>query len=239
MITLRRYSELGGNDAAWLKARLHFAVGNLGNPVHTPLGALRVWNDDEIQPRSGFPLHRHENVEIITFVRDGAVTHKDSLGNVGRTPAGSVQVMSAASGIHHSEANEESVVTRLFQIWLTPRTSGGSPHWENRPFPPDSEHGELVVLASGVDEDLLAGALPFNADARVLGVTLRKGEMVTYHVGKLTKAYLVATRGTVVINDVDAAARDGVAIEDEEDIAIVALEDTEVLLVHALPPGSV
>ena len=141
-------------------------------------GALRVWNDDEIAPNTGFPAHPHANMEIITYVREGAITHQDSLGNEGRTEAGDVQVMSAGSGIRHSEYNLEPTKTRIFQIWIEPTARGGQPTWGSKPFPKADRTGKLVTIASGIEGD--TDALPIRADARVLATTLKAGESAEY-----------------------------------------------------------
>jgi redox-sensitive bicupin YhaK (pirin superfamily) len=225
----RPFSALGGAERDWLKAKLHFAFSGMGNPGHTPIGPLMVWNDDEFAPSSGFPLHPHKNVEIITYVRSGAITHEDSLGNKARTAAGNVQVMSAGSGIRHSEMNYEPEPTLLYQIWISPKTVGGEPRWQNREFPKGDRSGKLIALASGYAEDELA--LRINAEARVLGSSLAAGEQVRYAFNPGEKAYLVTTVGTVVINGMTLAARDGAAVESEEYLDLSALEDTEVLVV--------
>ena len=136
-------------------------------------GALRFWNDDEIAPNSGFPPHAHANMEIITYVRDGAVSHRDSLGNTGRIVAGDVQVMSAGTGIRHAEFNLEPQTTRIFQIWIKPKADGGAPAWGTKPFPKRDRAGRFVTLASGFETD--ADALPIRTEARVLGATLNSG----------------------------------------------------------------
>jgi quercetin 2,3-dioxygenase len=120
MIERRPFNQLAAADHGWLKARHHFSFGEFADPSRMGWGALRVWNDDEIASNAGFPLHPHANMEIITYVREGAITHKDSLGNEGRTEAGDVQVMSAGSGIRHAEYNLEPRPTRIFQIWIVP-----------------------------------------------------------------------------------------------------------------------
>ncbi len=145
-------------------------------------GSLRVWNDDEIAPNSGFPAHPHANMEIITYVREGAITHQDSMGNKGRTEAGDVQVMSAGSGVRHSEYNLEPVKTTLFQIWIEPTTDGGQPAWGAKPFPKGDRSGKLVTLASGFKAD--NDALPIRANARVLATTLKAGESASYAADK-------------------------------------------------------
>jgi redox-sensitive bicupin YhaK (pirin superfamily) len=153
-------------------------------------------------------------MEIITYVRDGAITHKDSMGNAGRTEAGDVQVMSAGSGIRHSEFNEENVTTRIFQIWIQPTEHGGSPSWGARPFPKGERSGRFVTLASGFPED---DALPIRADARVLGASLKAGERVTLTLDPKRHAYLVPASGAVDVGGLRIEARDGAAITDHRD----------------------
>lgn len=171
MIELRPFAKLGGADHGWLKAKHHFSFASHYDPNNMAHGALRVWNDDEIAPNTGFPAHPHANMEIITYVREGAITHQDSLGNEGRTEAGDVQVMSAGSGIRHSEYNLEPTRTRIFQIWIEPTARGGQPTWGSKPFPKADRSGKLVTIASGFEDD--TDALPIRADARVLATTLR------------------------------------------------------------------
>ncbi len=192
-------------------------------------GALRVWNDDVIQPKTGFPPHPHQDMEIITYVLEGAISHQDSLGNQGRTEAGDVQVMSAGSGIRHSEYNLEAEVTRLFQIWIVPTQSGGAPSWGARPFPKGDRAGRFVPLASGVPGD--EEALPIRAPGRVLGATLRAGETLDYDLAPGRRAYLVPARGSVEVNGVTVGTRDGAAIADEPRLRITALEDAALVMV--------
>lgn len=231
MIELRPFDSLGAADHGWLNARHHFSFANYYDPQRMGHGALRVWNDDEIAPSSGFPAHPHSNMEIITFVREGAITHQDSLGNKGRTEAGDVQVMSAGSGIRHAEYNLESVTTRIFQIWIEPTKKGGQPCWGAKPFPKNDRSGRFVTLASGFKDD--ADALPIRADARVLAATLKQGESAEYSLGSNRNGYLVPATGAVEINGVRANARDGVAIHAEQMLTITALEDSELVLVDA------
>jgi len=179
MIEHRPLQSLGAANHGWLDTRHHFSFANYHDPERIHWGALRVWNDDTIQPRSGFPPHAHADMEIITYVREGAITHQDSLGNKGRTEAGDVQVMSAGTGIRHAEYNLESEITRIFQIWIFPNQRGGQPTWGNKPFPKGARSGRFVILASGIEGD--SDALPIRADARVLGVTLTAGETAEYH----------------------------------------------------------
>jgi redox-sensitive bicupin YhaK (pirin superfamily) len=231
MIELRPFNKLGGADHGWLKAKHHFSFASHYDPNNMGHGVLRVWNDDEIAPNTGFPAHPHANMEIITYVREGAITHQDSHGNEGRTEAGDVQVMSAGSGIRHSEYNLEPTKTRIFQIWIEPTTKGGQPTWGAKPFPKSDRSGKLVTIASGIEGD--NDALPIRADARVLATTLKAGDCAEYVPGQRRNLYLVPAAGAVEINGVRVNARDGVAICDEARLTITALEDSELVLVDA------
>jgi redox-sensitive bicupin YhaK (pirin superfamily) len=231
MIELRPFDSLGGADHGWLKAKHHFSFANYYDPQRMSWGSLRVWNDDEIQSQTGFPPHPHADMEIITYVREGAITHEDSLGNRGRTEAGDVQVMSAGSGIRHSEFNLEPVTTTLFQIWIEPTRRGEAPGWGAKPFPKGERSGQFVVLASGFEDD--ADALPIRTDARVVGATLKAGESADYPLGAARRGYLVPAVGEVEINGVRLNARDGAAISDVETLTVKALSDAEIVLVDA------
>jgi redox-sensitive bicupin YhaK (pirin superfamily) len=231
MIDIRRFSTLGGANHGWLDAKHHFSFAGYHDEQRMNWGDLRVWNDDTIAPRTGFPPHPHRDMEIITYVREGAISHQDNLGNRGRTEAGDVQVMSAGSGIQHSEYNLEDVTTRVFQIWIQPSQRGGQPSWGAKPFPKHDRAGQFVTLASGIagDED----ALPIRAEARVVGATLRAGETAEYPLGKGRFAYLVPATGAVEIDGERVDARDGAAVRDQNVIRVTALEDSEVVLVDA------
>jgi redox-sensitive bicupin YhaK (pirin superfamily) len=229
MIERRPFEKLGGDNHGWLNTRHHFSFAGYHDPARQNWGALRVWNDDEIAPDTGFPPHPHADMEIITYVRQGAITHQDSLGNKGRTVAGDVQVMSAGTGIRHAEYNLEKEPTKIFQIWIEPTGHGGDPSWGAKPFPKADRSGRFAVLASGFAED--EGALPIRADARVLGTTLRAGETAEYRLGEGRRGYLVAAGGAVEVNGVPLAERDGAAIQDERDLRVAAIEDTEIILV--------
>lgn len=231
MIELRAFDTLGGENHGWLDAKHHFSFANYRDAARTNWGALRVWNDDTIAPHTGFPPHPHRDMEIITYVREGAITHEDNLGNHGRTQAGDVQVMSAGSGVAHSEYNREDVTTRIFQIWIIPSETGGQPAWGAKPFPKGDRSGRFVTLASGVagDDD----ALPIRTNARVLGATLKAGESAEYHLGAGRKGYLVPAVGKVRVGEVVANARDGVAIAEVDSVVVTAIEDSEVVLVDA------
>ena len=231
MIERRPFASLGGANHGWLNTKHHFSFADYHEKDRIHWGALRVWNDDEIAPNTGFPPHPHADMEIITYVREGAITHKDSLGNEGRTAAGDVQVMSAGSGIRHAEYNLEAGLTTLFQIWILPNKAGGQPAWGTKPFPKGERSGRFIALASGFAND--NEALPIRADARVLGATLKAGQHAEYRLGKERHGYLVPATGRVEVNGVKLEARDGAAIEEVEVLRVTALEDSEIVLVDA------
>lgn len=232
MIERRPFQQLGGANHGWLNARHHFSFAEYYDPARMNWGPLRVWNDDEIAPGTGFPPHPHQEMEIITYVRQGAITHQDSLGNKGRTEAGDVQVMSAGSGIVHSEYNLEQDPTRIFQIWIMPSQRGGKPSWGAKPFPKGDRAGRFVTLASGYDSD--TDALPIRAEGRLVAATLKAGQTAEYTLGADRRAYLVPAAGKVEVNGILLEARDGAAIAKEEVVKVTALEDSEVILVDVV-----
>lgn len=229
MIELRPHAELGGASHGWLDTRHHFSFADYHDPLRMHWGRLRVWNDDVIAPQSGFPMHAHRDMEIITYVRKGAISHEDSLGNHGRTLAGDVQVMSAGTGIAHSEYNREDEPAEIFQIWIYPDQSGLPPVWGTRPFPTGERAGTFVTLASGMTDD--ADALPIRADARMAAATLSAGQVAEYRIGIGRKLYLVPATGRIEIGGLVAVAGDGVAVRDEAQLTVKALEDSEIVLV--------
>ncbi|ETI59623.1 pirin [Sphingobium sp. C100] len=231
-IERRPFASLGAANHGWLNAHHHFSFADYHDEERMNWGAIRVWNDDEIAPRSGFPPHPHRDMEIITYVRTGAITHKDSLGNQGRTGAGDVQVMSAGAGIRHAEYNLEDETTTLFQIWIMPRAGGGQPSWGAKPFPKGDRAGKLIVLASGHDAD--KDALRIRADARLLGGTVKAGDSVTYDSGEGRHLYLVPATGRIDIDGTVFEARDGAAIIGGAPLTITALEDAEIILVDSI-----
>jgi len=231
MIERRPFESLGGANHGWLNAKHHFSFAGYHDPSRMSWGNLRVWNDDEIAAGAGFPPHPHADMEIITYVREGAITHEDSLGNKGRTEAGDVQVMSAGTGIRHAEYNAEPDLTRIFQIWIQPTRRGDPPAWGAKPFPKGDRAGQFVVLASGFDGD--GDALPIRTDARVVGATLKAGETADYPLGAGRRAYLVPATGRIEVNGVLADARDGLAVSDVETLTVRALDDAEIVMVDA------
>ena len=231
MIDIRPFEGLAHRDHGWLDTRYHFSFSDYMDPARMGWGRIRVWNDDKIAPRSGFPPHSHSDMEIVTFVRTGAVSHKDSMGNEGRTAAGDVQVMSAGTGVAHAEYNLEDEDTTLFQIWILPDSAGGEPDWGMREFPRGTRSGQWEILASGDPEG--DEALPIRAEARVLAATLSAGEKVAYEAQPWRHQYLVATGGRIRVNGAEANPRDGIAITGEEASEVEALEDCELVMVDA------
>jgi quercetin 2,3-dioxygenase len=227
MIDIRSFSSLGHADHGWLDARHHFSFASYRDPDRMGWGSIRVWNDDRIAPKSGFPPHPHRDMEIITYVRTGAITHQDSLGNTGRTAAGDVQVMSAGTGVVHSEYNLEDEETTLFQIWIETDRPGAEPSWGAMPFPKESRDGSFQLLASGDRQD---GSLNINADARVLGARVRAGTGIAYESYPDRHVYLVSS-DVVRVNGIEARARDGIAITGEDRVTIEAEDDVEIVLV--------
>jgi quercetin 2,3-dioxygenase len=231
MIEIRPFAGLGHAQHGWLDAVHHFSFGGYHDPARMAWGRIRVWNDDTIAAKSGFPPHPHSDMEIVTFVRSGAITHRDSLGNQGRTEAGDVQVMSAGTGITHSEFNLEDETTTLFQIWILPDRAGEAPSWGQREFPRGERAGRWEVVASGAPE--ADDALAIRADARVLAATVPAGATIRYQPAEGRHQYLVAPTGRIRVNGQDAQPRDGIAVSGEAEIVVEALDDTEVVMVDA------
>ncbi len=233
MIEIRPFASLGGADHGWLKAHHHFSFADYRDAHRMSWGRLRVWNDDEIAAGTGFDPHPHRDMEIITYVREGAITHRDSMGNEGRTAAGDVQIMSAGTGVVHSEYNLEPQTTKLFQIWVLPDQRGAKPNWGAKTFPRASRDAAFEVLASGRPADAGSGALPLNADSAVLAATLRAGQTLRHAIATGRVAYLVPASGSVEVNGTLVNARDGAAIRDEAEIVVTAREDAELVMVEA------
>ncbi|MGY8955539.1 MAG: pirin family protein [Alphaproteobacteria bacterium] len=230
MIEIRPLPTLGHFQNDWLNAHHHFSFGEYMDRDRMGVGPLRVWNDDTIIAKGGFPPHGHRDMEIITYVRHGAISHEDNLGNRGRTEAGDVQIMSAGTGIQHSEFNVEDESTQIFQIWITPDREGHTPRWETRTFPRGEQAGALVMLASGRTVDAGAEVPIIHQDAALFGATLGAGQSVTHQLASGRSAYLVPSRGALRVNDNPVSERAGVMITDESEIRIAATDDAEFVL---------
>jgi redox-sensitive bicupin YhaK (pirin superfamily) len=232
MIELRPFEKLGRFRNDWLNANFHFSFSNYYDPARMGHGKLRVWNDDTIQPNQGFHPHGHRDMEIITYVREGAITHRDSLGNEGRTEAGDVQIMSAGTGEVHSEYNLEPATTKIFQIWIMPDVQGAKPNWGAKAFPKAGRDTRFEVLAGGRPGDAEAGALPINANAAVMAATLSKGQELRHMLAPGRAAYLVSAKGSATVNGHTIRERDAAAVAEEREIIIVANDEAEVVLVE-------
>jgi len=232
MIDHRPFSRLPSANIGWLTARHHFPVDGRPDPKHTPVKSLYVWNDDTFAPGHGFPLHYHQNVEIITYVRSGAVTHEDTLGNQYEIAAGDIQVMSTGSGLRHAEFNGGTEPLKIFQIWLAPNQTGRAPTYAARRFPGVDRSNQLELLASGLQQDAAAGALPLRANARLLVGRLQAGRSLRHEIGAGHDLYLVPSAGTVRVDGVEVEAGDGIAVTDQASVEFSAVQDTELVIVE-------
>ena len=228
MIERRSFDMLPAGDHGWLRARHHFPCAAPDDQSLGGWGCLRGWNDEEIAPNAGFALEKHANVEIVTYVCEGTVTHRDSFDSEGRIEAGSVQVLSAGTGIRHGQYNLEQAPARIFRIWIAPALPAGAPAWGMQPCPPGAS-GCFVAIASGLEND--GEALPIRACARVLKARLKVGETTEYVLRALRLAYLVPSSGVVDVNGIRIHARDGAAIKDVDLVTITAIEDADVVMV--------
>lgn len=228
------FEQLGKANHGWLKTNHHFSFAHYYNPARMGFGTLRVINDDWIEANSGFPTHPHRNMEIISFVRSGAITHKDSEGNKGVTPSGEVQVMSAGTGISHSEYNLSNEPLTLYQIWIEPNKHNVKPRWESKPFSDTSNCTELPLLVSGYPEDK-NDTLYINQLARIYGGKLKKGVQYTQQIDH--QMYLLASTGEIKVSDNQKAIvmykGDGAEVSKQKVVTIEALQDSEIILIDA------
>lgn len=233
MIKIYPYESLGHANHGWLNARHHFSFASYYKRERMNFGVLRVINDDIIGAKSGFDTHPHNNMEIITYVRSGAITHKDSMGNIGKTEAGDVQVMSAGTGVFHSEYNLENEDTKLYQIWITPDKKNVVPRWEAKKFPKSfvQNNSELPVLVSGRNEDKNKNALFIHSDSAIYAGNIKAGSKVENKIKH--QAYILASNGDFTVNDVVMKKGDGAEIVGEKVIKITAISDAEILIIDA------
>jgi redox-sensitive bicupin YhaK (pirin superfamily) len=225
MIKTYAYEQLGHANHGWLNARHHFSFANYYNPKRMGFGALRVINDDIIKAGAGFDTHPHRDMEIITYVRNGAITHRDSRGNVGRTVAGDVQVMSAGTGIYHSEFNLESEDTTLYQIWIEPNKTGVEPRWDAMEFPTEEAEGGLTLLVSGDGR----APLQIHQDATIHTGRINAGNKLEHSIKH--QVYLLVSIGTVVLDGHTLKQGDGAEIRDVDSFSLKAVTDTDVLVI--------
>ncbi|MDX1949559.1 MAG: pirin family protein [Rickettsiales bacterium] len=229
MAKIFRFSDLGKADYGWLKANYHFSFANYYNPNRTGFGKLLVINDDKVSAGKGFAPHSHKDMEIITYVRSGAITHQDSLGNKGRTIAGDVQVMSAGSGITHSEYNYETEDTTLFQIWIQPNEMGVKPRWDARKFPKEISENSLTLLVSGRKEDEHLSPLFIYQDAAIWGGNLKANSLVNHKVKY--NSYILASKGEFEINGQKMQQGDGAEVKEAKEIQIKTFTDSEIIVI--------
>ena len=199
MVSVIKYKDLGGADHGWLKAKHHFSFASYYNPKRMGFGTIRVINDDIIKAKKGFDPHQHNDMEIITYVRSGAITHTDNQNNEGRTEAGDIQVMSAGTGAIHSEYNLEDKETNIYQIWIIPNKTGVKPRWEAKQFPKVPVKNKLNLLVSGFGKNYTEGTLGIYQDAYVYVGKINKGDDIIYNIKH--QAYLLCSYGSVTLDD--------------------------------------
>jgi redox-sensitive bicupin YhaK (pirin superfamily) len=225
MLTHYPYQNLGHANHGWLNARHHFSFASYHNPKRMEFGALRVINDDIIKAGAGFDTHPHKNMEIITFVRKGAITHRDSNGNVGRTEAGDVQVMSAGTGVFHSEFNLESEDTNIFQIWIEPNQMEVKPRWDSHEFPKQATTDELTLLVSGDGN----APLSIHQDAFIYAGHLLNDTLLTHPIKH--QAYVLVSEGSLEIEDYVLHKGDGMEVKNLSSINLKALSVSKALVI--------
>ncbi len=225
MITHYPYSKLGHANHGWLDARHHFSFASYQNPQRQQFGVLRVINDDVIAAGEGFGTHPHKNMEIITYVRKGAITHRDSNGNTGRTVAGDVQVMSAGTGVSHSEFNMESEDTNIFQIWIEPNAQNVRPQWGSHEFPNEPTEDVLRLLVSGDGE----APLSIQQDAFIYAGYLTEGKTLNHPI--MHQAYVLVSEGSVEIEGQALNTGDGLEVQELTSIDIKAITETRFLVI--------
>jgi redox-sensitive bicupin YhaK (pirin superfamily) len=228
MQQLRKAAERGFFDHGWLKTHHTFSFGDYFDPRHMGFRSLRVMNDDRVQPGRGFGMHGHRDMEIVTYILEGALEHRDSMGNGSVLGAGQWQCMTAGTGVRHSEFNPSSTDwVHLYQIWLQPRETGLKPGYEERTVPEPEKHNRFCLVASpdGADE-----SLTIHQDARLYLASLESGMDVTQSIAPGRAAWLQVLRGNVHVQDLRTAAGDGVAITDTATVQVHATTPSEVLL---------
>ena len=228
MISNFPYSELGNHNYGWLDAHYHFNFAEYYHPDKSGYPPLIVWNDDCIQSGTGFPMHSHRDMEIITYIRQGAITHEDSLGNKGVTRSGEIQIMSAGTGITHSEYNHEDVETLLFQIWIHPNENNIQPRWENVALNSFHEPG-IHILASGEKELENSNIIKLFQDATLYLINGEQEKNMDFELKNGRQMYLVVAKGAVMINKNRVNSRDGVFINNENKLDFNFQEDSELL----------
>ncbi|MEC4892036.1 MAG: pirin family protein [Oscillatoria sp. PMC 1051.18] len=228
MITLRKSTERGNANLGWLNSFHTFSFANYYDPKHMGFQQLRVINEDKIQPGRGFGAHSHRDMEIISYVIAGALEHKDSMGNSSIIRPGEVQIMSAGTGVTHSEYNPSNTeLVHLLQIWILPDRAKVEPRYAQKMYPDEERQGKLrlVVSADGRDDSLM-----IHQDANIYASLLAAGEQIEYQLSPNRHAWLQVVKGELNLNDVTVAAGDGVAVSDTDKLTLRANQDAELLL---------
>jgi quercetin 2,3-dioxygenase len=228
MIQVRKAAQRGRFDHGWLDTYYTFSFADYYDPAHMGFRSLRVINDDRVQPGQGFGMHGHRDMEIVTYVLDGALAHRDSMGNGSIIRAGELQRMTAGTGVRHSEFNpSDTEWVHLYQIWLLPERKGLQPSYEQKAFAEEVRRGSLRLVASPTGEH---GSLTIRQDARLYLSTLQAGETVAQVLKPGRHAWLQVLRGRVTLGVQPLAAGDGAAVSDEERLEIIGHNDAEVML---------
>ncbi|MBU8908792.1 pirin family protein [Desertibacillus haloalkaliphilus] len=220
--------NMGSSDLGWLKSKFHFSFAQYYNPDNIQFGALRVINDDLVQPKTGFDTHPHRDMEIISYVVDGELTHGDSMGNQSTISRGHVQYMSAGTGVLHSEHNLGEDVLRFLQIWILPDQRGHEPTYGDYTFDWEDRKNQWLQMVSGKDGE---APIKVNQDIHMYSLELEEGKEIGFPVKEGRQAYLVQIEGSSVINEIQLVARDGMEIV-EEDITIKADETSHFLVIE-------
>jgi quercetin 2,3-dioxygenase len=228
MINLRRANERGGGDFGWLNTKHTFSFSDYYDPRWMGFRSLRVINEDYVAPASGFPTHPHSDMEIITYVLEGKLEHKDSLGTGSVILPGDGQRMTAGRGIRHSEYNpSKSEQVHLYQIWILPEKKSLEPSYEQKSFPTEEKQGKLRLIAS---PDVKDGSVKINQDARLYVSLLKPGEQVVHDFGKGRHGWLQVAKGGIEVNGQRLEQGDGAAVSDEPRLTVKGAMDSEVLL---------
>ncbi len=228
MIKLRKANDRGHFDFGWLDTYHTFSFGDYYDPSHMAFRSLRVINEDVVAPGRGFPRHGHRDMEIFTYILQGALQHRDSMGNGSVIRPGDVQRMSAGTGVTHSEANGSSdEPVHLLQIWILPAQEGIEPDYEEKKFPTEEKRNRLRLIISPDGDD---GAVRINQDARVYASVLDQGQEVVHQLEPRRHAWVQVAAGTVVVNDIELNQGDGAAVSEESSLKIAAQDQSEILL---------
>ena len=228
MLTVRKAEERGHANHGWLDTWHTFSFADYQDPRHMGFGPLRVINDDKVQPGQGFGTHGHRDMEIITYVLDGALEHKDSMGNGSIIRPGNVQRMSAGTGVRHSEFNpSHDAGVHLLQIWIEPKITGVKPGYEEKQFGSAEKEGQLRLIAS---PDGREGSVTIHQDAHVYASMLDGKDAVTHRLAPGRRAYVHVARGAVKVNGTPLKGGDGVRVENESSIELKDARESEVLL---------